>query len=85
MASFEFHLPDLWSYTPRASDVSPVPEVDALTMPVLCVYGTRDGSTLCPLLPDGLARVIAQDAGHRLHDPGKLADALLGALRRRDG
>lgn len=78
MASFEFHLLDLIRYKPRASDVSAIPEVDALDMPVLCVYGTRDDQTLCPLLPEGLAKVVAQDAGHRLHSPGEMADLLLG-------
>ena len=77
MASFEFHLLDLIKYTPRASDVSAVPEVDALQLPVLCVYGTRDDQTLCPLLPEGSAEVVAQDAGHRLHSPGRIAEILL--------
>jgi peptidoglycan-N-acetylglucosamine deacetylase len=78
MASFEFHLQDLVRYTPRASDISTIPEVAAMgDIPVLCVYGTADPDTLCPLLFPGLAEVVAQDAGHRLHRPGKLADMLI--------
>ena len=47
---------------------------------MLCVYGTRVKQTLCPLLPPGLAEVVAQDAGHRLHSPGMIAEMLLQAL-----
>lgn len=78
MASFEFHLIDLVRYKHRDTDLDAVPEVDALApTPVLCVYGIKDKDTLCPLLPEGLARVVPRDAGHRLHDPGELADTLL--------
>ena len=78
MASFEFHLPDLVGYTPRATDLSTVPEVDALApIPVLCVYGTEDEHTLCPRLPPGLAEVVATDAGHHLKDPGRWADLVV--------
>lgn len=78
MASFEFHLIDLVHYKHRDTDLDAVPEVDSLSpTPVLCVYGIKDKSTLCPLLPTGLAHVVARDAGHRLHAPGELADTLL--------
>lgn len=84
MASFEFHLLDLVKYTPRASDLPAIPEVDALApTPVLCVYGKQDEDTLCPELPPGLAEVVSADAGHRLHRPGYMADLVLDRLARR--
>lgn len=80
MASFEFHLIDLVRYKHRATDVDAIPEVEALApLPVLCVYGTEDEDTLCPLLPDGMATVVPRDAGHRLHEPDALAGILVGA------
>jgi len=78
MASFVFHLSDLMGYTPRPTDVSAVPEVDALApLPVLCVYGTGDEHALCPRLPPGLAEVVATESGHRLSEPGRWADLVL--------
>jgi len=80
MANFEFHLLDLVRYKARDTDLDAVPEVEALApLPVLCVYGTDDRDTLCPLLPDGMATVVPRDAGHRLHNPGELAGILLDA------
>ena len=80
-ASFEFHLTDLVRYTERSSDRPAVPEVEALApLPVLCVYGTRDADALCPLLPEGAATVQAEDAGHRLQNPGGLVRLLLDTV-----
>jgi len=78
MASFEFHLIDLVHYEHRASDLPAIPEVDALEpIPVLCIYGVKDKDALCPDLPEGVAEVVPQDSGHRLHGSGKLADLIL--------
>jgi type IV secretory pathway VirJ component len=80
MASFEFHLIDLVRYKHRDSDLGTLPEVEALApLRVLCVYGIDDADTLCPLLPAGMATVVARDAGHRLHQPEELAKMLLEA------
>jgi type IV secretory pathway VirJ component len=80
MASFEFHYIDLVTFKARDTDMDAVPEVEALApLPVLCVYGTQDKDTLCPLLPEGMATVVPRDAGHRLHEPDELADLLLDA------
>lgn len=84
MASFEFHFVDLVTYVPRPTDIPAIPEVDALApLPVLCVYGTQDESTLCPELPPGLAEVVPADAGHRLHSPGAMADLVLQRFARK--
>lgn len=78
MASFEFHLIDLFHYVHRPTDISALPEVDALApIPTLCIYGLRDKDALCPLLPEGAAEVVALDDGHRLHGVGPLVDLLL--------
>jgi pimeloyl-ACP methyl ester carboxylesterase len=80
-ASFTFHLTDLVRYTPRDSDLPAVPEVVALApLRVLCVYGARDADTLCPLLPDGVATIRAEDSGHRLPNPARLARILFDAV-----
>ncbi len=84
MASFEFHLLDLVHYVSRDSDLPAVPEVEALApTPTLCIYGRKDKSALCPDLPEGVAEVVALDTGHRLGDPGKLADLVLDRLQGR--
>ncbi|MGD8322046.1 MAG: AcvB/VirJ family lysyl-phosphatidylglycerol hydrolase [Gemmatimonadota bacterium] len=78
MASFEFHLVDLVRYQHRNTDVPTLPELEKLPdVPVVCVYGTKDKDTLCPLIPRGLTEVVALDAGHRLHRAGDMADLLL--------
>lgn len=82
MASFEFHWTDLVKSTPRPTDISAIPEVDALSpIPVLCVYGTKDENALCPDLPEGLAEIVPLDSGHGLHGAGKLAELLLDRMR----
>lgn len=81
MASFEFHLTDLIKYTPRPTDVPLVPQIEALeTLPVLCVYGVRDSTSLCPLLDASRAKVVPLDRGHRLSDPSGQVVLLLAAL-----
>jgi len=92
MASFEFHLTDLIKYRPRPTDVPLVPQIEALeSLPVLCVYGVRDRSSLCPLLDSRRAKVVPLDHGHRLGDPSGQVVLLLDALglaatsRARDG
>jgi len=75
-ASFEFHLLDLVRERSRPTDLPMLPEVEALSLPMLCIYGTEDHDSLCPLLPPGTARLVRQSGGHRLHDAGAIAKAL---------
>jgi type IV secretory pathway VirJ component len=81
-ASFEFHLEDLVRFVARKTDRPTIPELEKLSqVPMMCVYGKDDADTLCPLLPDGMARIVERDDGHRLHGAGVLADLVLDALR----
>ncbi len=65
-ADFAFHLADwLGESSPRARPV--LPEVQAIRgAPVLCVYGEREGGSLCPLLAPSEARVLERKGGHRI-------------------
>lgn len=81
MASFEFHLSDLVRYSHRSTDVPLTPQIEALeTLPVLCVYGVRDPTSLCPRLDADLATIVALDAGHKLGDPAANVALLLRTL-----
>lgn len=81
MASFEFHLLDLIRTTSRPTDVPMAPEMEALgALPVLCIYGRSDEESLCPLLSAGTAELHSQASGHRLHDAGAVARALVHLL-----
>lgn len=68
MASFEFHLMDLFSNKSRGTDLPIRPEVDRLTgIRLLCVYGTEEvEDSLCPALGPGQATVVAKSGGHHL-------------------
>jgi type IV secretory pathway VirJ component len=60
----EFRLGDLLSA--RSQPEYPLlPEIQKLAgRPMLCVYGTKEGNTLCPDLPAGLAVVVELKGGH---------------------
>jgi type IV secretory pathway VirJ component len=83
-ASFEFHWRDLVSNQRRASDLATLPEVRKLRdLSMLCIYGTEDGSALCPTAEPGLLQTVARASGHHMDDPAGIADLLLAALARR--
>lgn len=66
-ASFTFHFSDLISEKDRDDDLPMLPELAKLAgTRVLCVYGTEEKRSLCPLLPAGTARVVAKVGGHHL-------------------
>ncbi|MEP6590840.1 MAG: AcvB/VirJ family lysyl-phosphatidylglycerol hydrolase [Gemmatimonadota bacterium] len=66
-ANFTFHLTDLLSDKVRNDDLAMLPEMAKLTgTRVLCVYGTEEKHSLCPLLPAGAAHVVATVGGHHL-------------------
>ena len=51
----------------RDDDLPMLPELAKLAgTRVLCVYGTEEKRSLCPLLPAGTARVVAKVGGHHL-------------------
>lgn len=60
----EFRMGDLLSA--RAQTLYPLlPELQKLEgRPMLCIYGEKEGDTLCPHLPPGLADVVKLSGGH---------------------
>lgn len=62
--NLEFRLGD-WLGAQHDASYKLLPELEALRgRPMLCVYGTREGDTLCPDLPAGLADVVRIEGGH---------------------
>jgi type IV secretory pathway VirJ component len=60
----EFRMGD-WLAAQHTSSFKLMPEVQKLQgRPMLCVYGTKEGDTLCPDLPAGLADVVEIKGGH---------------------
>ncbi len=67
---FKFHLTE-WLGESGGGSAKPVlPEVEKLrNRKVICLYGTEEAGSLCPLLGPGLAKVIPMPGGH--HFGGK--------------
>ena len=60
----EFRLGD-WMGTRHESTYQLLPELEQLRgRPMLCIYGSKENDTLCPLLPSGLAEVVRLEGGH---------------------
>jgi type IV secretory pathway VirJ component len=74
----EFRLGDLLSGR-GGTRYQLLPEVEKLAgRPMLCLYGSREGDTLCPDLPGGLADVVELGGGHHFDgDFHKLARLVL--------
>jgi hypothetical protein len=85
-AGFQFHPIDLVQNIHRAGDLPVVPAIERLRgMSVLCIYGRRDATTICPRLDPALARPVVRDGGHGLsaREGRALADTTLSELGRR--
>jgi len=64
--SFEFHIGD-WLGKERADAVAIQPELEKLRgQTILCIYGAKESQSLCPLLPEGLARLDKRPGRHHL-------------------
>jgi type IV secretory pathway VirJ component len=62
--SLEFRVGD-WVGSRAEGATRLLPEVERLAgHPLLCIYGAREGDTLCPDLPAGLADVVRLEGGH---------------------
>jgi type IV secretory pathway VirJ component len=62
--NLEFRMGD-WLGAQHNATYKLLPELEKLRgRPMLCVYGTREGDTLCPDLPAGLAQVVRIEGGH---------------------
>jgi type IV secretory pathway VirJ component len=62
-ATFEFHVSQ-WLRAPKSGSAT-APEIGRLTgVRIVCMYGTDDRDSVCPLLPQGSAMVMPLEGGH---------------------
>jgi type IV secretory pathway VirJ component len=80
-ATFEFHLSE-WLGA-RKPGLATAPEIGRLTgLRVLCMYGTDERDSVCPLLPKGSALVVPVPGGHHFGGSyGGLAERILATAR----
>src|SRR5262249_59476447 len=63
--TFEFHLTDWLARKERGASAATEPEIEKLRgLSLLCIYGTDEKDSVCPLLPSTLARVEPVQGGH---------------------
>jgi type IV secretory pathway VirJ component len=66
-ASFRFHVTDMVAEVHHEGDLPVRPEVEKLKgLPMICMSGEHDRSSLCPLLPATVARFESIAGGHRV-------------------
>jgi type IV secretory pathway VirJ component len=76
-ATFEFHVTE-WIGRSRGPQYPTVPEVDRLTMPVVCVKGAGENDSACERIRNPKARVVTIGAGHHFSgDYSRLVDVIL--------
>lgn len=81
-ANFEFHWIDIISNKRRDSDLEVLPEIRKLAgMRAICLYGTNDGSAVCPMIRQDRLQTTARPSGHRMEDPQGIARLILKSWR----
>jgi type IV secretory pathway VirJ component len=82
--SFEFHLTDLVMSTPRRTDLPALPEIArSPDLHWFCLYGTREGDTICPSMDRAKTTVVARVGDHHFdRDYAGIAGDILRALAR---
>jgi type IV secretory pathway VirJ component len=80
-ATFEFHVSQ-WLGAVKPGSAT-APEIGRLTgLQVLCMYGTDERDSVCPLLPKGSAMVVPVEGGHHFGGSyAELAERILKAAR----
>jgi len=78
-ADFQFH-PTEWLGKPAADSLPVLPELEKLQgKNILCAYGQREKTSLCPRLPDGLAHLLPRPEGHIIgKNYGPIVEWILG-------
>ena len=80
--TFEFHLRDWLGRGEAGARQATAPEIQKLRgLPILCIYGTDEKDSVCPLLPDSLATSMPVQGGH--HFGGEYRDLALANPTRR--
>lgn len=80
--SFEFHLADIVADISRKGDLPVLPELEKLRgMSLLCIQGSNEKNSLCPLLDPSLVQVRTHEGGHRLpgHEGSAVVDLIMAA------
>jgi type IV secretory pathway VirJ component len=82
-AEFEFHLSNWLGGSGNKNSLPTKPEVEKLAgMNILCVYGENDEDVLCTNLPQGLAKSIMLQGGHRVKgNYAPIVDAILSEVK----
>jgi len=78
-ASFEFHVAD-WFGGSAGTASRTVPEIEKLTVPVLCIYGEGETDSACPALRSANVTAVAIGDGHHF---GGDYQRLVGVILRR--
>lgn len=81
---FEFHLTE-WLGEPGDGTARPVlPEVEKLRgRKVICMYGTEEAASLCPLLGPGSAKVMPMPGGHHFGGKyGLISDIIIKEMKK---
>ncbi len=81
-ATFRFHVMDLISDAGHQGDLPVLPEVEKLRgLPILCVRGAEESTSLCASLDSSLAHVETRAGGHRItgSEGADVVDMLLAA------
>jgi type IV secretory pathway VirJ component len=78
--TFEFHLTDWLGRGEAGARQATAPEIQKLRgLPILCIYGTDEKDSVCPLLPASLATPMPVQGGH--HFGGEYRDLASRILR----
>jgi type IV secretory pathway VirJ component len=82
ITDFEFHFLDWLTTRTRPTSLPVLPEVEKLRgVKVICIYGAREGDSLCPDLPAGLATTIERPGGHLIgFNIESIAKEILGSI-----
>lgn len=81
-ADFQFHLGS-WLDVPTAAARPTLPDVTALRgLDMVCIRGTEESDSACPLVPPGIVRDSVIDGGHHLGDHvDRITHSLLSDMR----
>lgn len=74
---FVIHLTDYISSKRRPESVDVLPEAEKVDRPMICVYGSGEGESLCPLLPDSVAKIEVGGGHHFNGDYRAIAKRVL--------
>ncbi len=78
--TFVIHMTDYVSNKRRSDSVDVLPDANKIDRPVICVYGSDEDQSLCPLLPATAAKVEIDGGHHFDGDYRALAKQVLSLI-----